>query len=690
VNESLALAGACLDWGDDGQPRSRVHGDVYFSTEDGLAETRHVFIDQNDLPERWASLRPGDDFVIGETGFGTGLNFLAAWHAWGQTAPREATLHFLSVERHPLSPADLRRALSTFPELGQLADELIAAWPTAYARGLHRLRFDVGRVCLTLAFEEVLPGLEAFLESRHPRHRRPKRAVDAWFLDGFAPAQNPDMWRREVLETMADLSAPRATLATFTAAGSVRRALRDAGFDVEKVAGFGRKRDMIRGRLGRPPRRPGPDAFPSSPHPDGHPHAWAVDSAEAGPRGASHPPRTVAVVGAGLAGCHAAAALARRGLEVTLIDAEPGLASAGSGNRQGVLYARPAPSATQASRFNLAALLFAQRHYRSFWKSAGAGEACGVLHLAQDDRDADRQRALVDALHHPGLCETIDRETASEAAGLLLPGGGLRYRESGWLSPPAVCRWLLAGSRVEPCQARIEKLDQRPDGAWQLLDREGRTRAEADLVVLACATGLAQFDATRDLPVQAVRGQVTEFALKADDVAHSLRLALCAEGYVSPASEKRLSFGASFVPDDASTDTRPAETAENLARLRRNVPGLVPDRITAADCDDRAALRCATPDRLPLVGPVPEIGVMEERFALLRKNAQAAIGEAGAWRRGLYVSAGYGSRGLAYIPLATECLVAQICAEPPPIDGELREALNPARFLIRDLKRNRR
>ena len=689
-NETLALGGVRLDWDEDGQPRSTTHRDVYYSVEDGLAESRHVFIDHNGLAERWRELATREDFVIGETGFGTGLNFLAAWRQWRESAPRSARLHVLSVERHPLFAEDLARALGAFPDLADLAGELLAAWPAAFARGLHRCHFDQGRVNLTLAFDEALPGLEAFLESRHPCHRAPRRGVDAWFLDGFAPACNPDMWRDEVLDTVAALSAPGATFATFTAAGVVRRALRDAGFEVEKVPGFGRKRDMLRGRLARPPVRPALADCPPSPYPDGHPHAWSLDT--------TNPPWTpdarrkprVAVVGAGLAGCHAAPALAGRGFSVTLVDAEPEPAAGGSGNRQGVLYARPAPAATQASRFNLAALLFAQRHYASRWKSGAVGERCGVLHLALDEQDRKRQDALIEALRHPDLCEILDRTAASEVAGFPLPGGGLWYPGSGWLSPPAVCRRLLSESGVERRQAQVASLARPSEDAWRLVDDRGEVCLEAEIVVLACATGLARLEPTRELPVQPVRGQVSEFALERSDRANHLRLAICAEGYVSPAFEGRLSFGASFVPDDSATEARRVETAENLARLRRNVPGLVPDRVGTTDCDDRAALRCATPDRLPLVGPVPDIADMEARFALLRKNAQAAISAPGAWHRGLYVSAGYGSRGLAYIPLATESLVAQICGEPPPLDGELREALNPARFLIRELKRNRR
>jgi tRNA 5-methylaminomethyl-2-thiouridine biosynthesis bifunctional protein len=692
MDVSLALVGSTLEWSEDGQPRSPDHHDVYFSTEDGLAETRHVFIDQNDLPGRWEQLPASADFVIGETGFGTGLNFLAAWRQWRRSAPTAARLHFLSVEAHPLAAEDLSRALGAFPELADLADELITAWPRAFARGLHRCRFDGGRVSLTLALDEVLPGLEAFLESTHPLYRRPRRGVDAWFLDGFAPARNPAMWREEVLDVVAALSSPGATFATFTAAGAVRRGLRAAGFEVRKVPGFGQKRDMSRGQRptqgARHASDPAPEHFPASPFPDGLPHAWALDTESQTPGAGTR----VAVLGAGLAGCHAAAALAARGFAVTLVDANAELASGGSGNRQGVLYARPANSGTAASRFNLMALLFAQRHYVPLWarQTDRAGARCGVLHLMRNEKDGASQHALVEALHRARLCQLLDATEARQATGVSLPAGGLWYPDSGWLSPPEVCRWQVESAAIARVTAWIAALDRADHNAWRLVDDQGQVRAEAETVVLACATGLAMLGPTQDLPVQAVRGQVTDVPLDPSDRANALRAAICAEGYVSPPLDRRLSFGASFVPNDADTTPRPGESQENLDRLRADIPGLLADHITASDCRDRVGLRCATPDRLPLVGPVPDGSLLERRFALLRKNARAAISAPGAWHRGLYVSAGYGSRGLAYVPLATEWLVADICGEPPPIDRALREALNPARFLIRDLKRNRR
>lgn len=226
--EFSPLQTADLAWENTGNPTSRAYGDVYFSRENGLAETRHVFLQGNRLEERFAA---ADRFVIAETGFGTGLNFLAAKDLFERIAPSSAGLHFLSVEKYPLRREDMRRALDVFPETAAHADAMVPKLPEA-APGFHRVHF--GRVTLTLLYGdamEVLPQLEA--------------TVDAWFLDGFAPAKNPGLWQTEIYAQLARLSAPRATVATFTVAGAVRRGLREAGFSVRKVRGFGRKREML-------------------------------------------------------------------------------------------------------------------------------------------------------------------------------------------------------------------------------------------------------------------------------------------------------------------------------------------------------------------------------------------------------------------------------------------------------------
>lgn len=211
----------------DGVPVSRRYGDPYFSLEDGLAETRHVFLAGNGLPARF---RPG--FAIAELGFGTGLNALCAWQAWRE-AGHEGALRFTSFERHPLGAEALARAHAAFPALADLSASLVEAWATG-------------------AREIALPGLALDVRVGDANDLLPvwDGAADAWFLDGFAPARNPDLWSLALMRAVAAHTKPGGTVASYTAAGHVRRALACAGFAVTRVPGYGRKRHMTRGSLG--------------------------------------------------------------------------------------------------------------------------------------------------------------------------------------------------------------------------------------------------------------------------------------------------------------------------------------------------------------------------------------------------------------------------------------------------------
>jgi tRNA 5-methylaminomethyl-2-thiouridine biosynthesis bifunctional protein len=232
------MADGSLGW-KGGQPWSRRFDDRYFSADSGIDEARHVFLHGNRLPGRMASLRDGQVFRIGETGFGTGLNFLCAWQLFDQVAPEGAALEFHSVEAYPLDADGLRAALALWPTLRKPAAALQALWPGA-APGRHRLPVDGIRVQLVLDIDDVAAALPSWAG----------QDIDAWFLDGFAPAKNPAMWSSAVLAAVARASRPGASLATYTSAGWVRRGLQHAGFRVRRAPGFGRKREMLVGHLG--------------------------------------------------------------------------------------------------------------------------------------------------------------------------------------------------------------------------------------------------------------------------------------------------------------------------------------------------------------------------------------------------------------------------------------------------------
>lgn len=219
-----------------GQPYASAFQDVYFSTDNGLEETKFVFLTQNDLNTRFKALKNAN-FTIAETGFGTGLNFLSTWQLWSEHAPSDSCLHFISVEKYPLSVDDISLALAYWPTLAEFCQQLLAQYQQL-SPGIHQLSFVDGKVTLSLLIGDVAEMLPQI-----------NTQVDAWFLDGFSPAKNPDMWSATLFQNMARLSHSLTTFATFTSAGDVRRGLQAVGFQVNKLAGFGKKREMLRGHF---------------------------------------------------------------------------------------------------------------------------------------------------------------------------------------------------------------------------------------------------------------------------------------------------------------------------------------------------------------------------------------------------------------------------------------------------------
>ncbi len=657
-----------LSW-TDGVPRSERFEDTYFSRAGGVAESRHVFLAGNALPERW---RSSTDFTIVETGFGTGLNFLTTWQAWRQNAGR-GKLHYISIEAYPLTLADLLTATTAWPDLAEHSAQLVAAYPPPLP-GMHRIQF--GGICLDLVYAELDEALAMLLAL-------PELVVDAWYLDGFAPARNPDMWTRDLYRTMATLGATGSSFATFTAAGDVRRGLAEAGFSVEKTPGFGRKRDMLRGHL----QSPAP-AEPVQMTPWHLPRARYPDPAR--PLSSGEIPQRALVLGAGLAGAFTARALAERGVAVEVLDAG-GVAGGASGNPQGALYTRLSHRDSPLTHFALHSFLFASRHYRGMLErgelTAGRdGELCGALQLrpswGPDDVLFDTVRSL------PGLVQGIDSEQAADLTGLAACGGGLHFPGSGWLDPAAVCRAQLTHDGITVREHCGPLSVNRTDAGWQLLDAGNRLQAEALLLVVACGATSAELVDADWLQLQAIRGQTSQVASRGALAA--LKTVICHEGYLPPARGGEHCLGATFDIGDTDAAVRPADHRTNLAQLARALPGLaaeLPEQVD--DLPGRVGYRCATPDYLPVAGPVPDAREFCEDYAALRRNARQLISQTGSYLPGLYFTAGHGSRGLTSTPLCGELLAAQICGEPWPLPAELARALAPARFIIRGLKRNR-
>lgn len=685
---------ADIRWNEEEQPICQRFDDVYFSTDEGLEETRHNFIYPNQLAERFRSLSEHDLFRVAETGFGTGLSFLACWQAW-QESGSLGQLEFYSVEKYPLNRKQLHKALKQWPELAELTEALYQAYPLLPANGWHCLEF--GSCRLQLFIGDVLDGLRDMYRTAYPRFLEHNRQIDAWFLDGFMPSKNPDMWRPEVLRAVAQLSNNDSTLSTFTAASAVRKGLLELGFDIKKASGFGLKREMLYGTFTAAEQEE--KSWPTSAFNSSDDAPWDLNLPPT-----SKQPKDVCIIGGGIAASCSARALANAGFSVIILERHKALAQEGSGNPQGVLYAKLSHRAETLSQFNLHCLLYAQRFYRNlldnaeFENSGFEADLCGVVQLAQSEKHFTQQGLLVEHLKQFGstddFVQRLSAEDLSTLTGVHMDKPGLYFPAAGWLNPASACRALCQHPNIKVRYEQEVDGIRKVDEQWQCLDASEQVIQSSDLLIIANANDARHFEQTQQLPLKPVRGQVSYFDATA--ASQALQTVVCGRGYIAPARNGEHCLGASFNLHEQSLDLRIEEQSSNVQHLQDDCPSLHNalnlSELNAEDPTElrgRVALRCTSPDYLPLLGPVPDMSAMRERFALLSRNAKATIPLPGCYHNGLYISVAYGSRGLCYAPLAAAELLSQIQQGPSPLGAKIRKALNPARFTIRDMIRRK-
>ncbi|MES2674869.1 MAG: bifunctional tRNA (5-methylaminomethyl-2-thiouridine)(34)-methyltransferase MnmD/FAD-dependent 5-carboxymethylaminomethyl-2-thiouridine(34) oxidoreductase MnmC [Pseudomonadota bacterium] len=685
-NDSAKIHNAILHWDDQGQPVSSSFGDIYFSSASGLEESRHVFLQHNQLSERWKTLKNADHFTIGETGFGSGLNFLAAWDLWLKVAPVGAQLHFVSVEKFPLVRDDLIRALALWPELTHLSAQLISAYPDFVGNNFHRLNFMDGRIKLTLIIDDAALGLSKLLATTHPLFARTGAKVDAWFLDGFAPSKNPAMWSDELFDCINKLSynlgCNQTSAATFSAAAIVKNGLVRAGFSIQKVTGFGRKREMVKAIFNAQPESIDANQFTYRGSFSPYPVPWTIQQNRP-----TFSERHAVIIGGGLAGCHSARALAERGWRITLMERNKQLAQGGSGNLQGVLYAKLSPLSEAQAAFNLASLEYALRFYQNLWPAIGNN--CGVLQLAYKSTEIELHKLLHERFAQAGkLVEFVDAERASDIAGVKLSQSGLYFPDAGWINAPKLCAQLIDHPNIQVIYQTEALTLKREDNGWQVLANNGPTMI-TPVVIIATAKDALDFPQANHLPIKSIRGQVTYLPPTAE--AKNLKTVVCAEGYICPQGNGVSSTGATFNLNDTDTGVRTSDHQTNLDNLREHIPSLAENwsGVDASGLNGRVGFRCTLPDYLPAIGALPIIEDLVRNFAPLRKNARAGIITPGSYLPGLYINIGHGARGLTYTPLCAEILASQINNELLPVPMELANSLNPARFVIRALVRNK-
>jgi len=679
-----------------GVPFSPRFGDIYHSEAGALQQSRYVFMQGCEVQTRW---RHRDRFCIVETGFGLGLNFMATWLEWLADDARCAHLHLVSLEAYPVTPADILRAVARSPSLAEvahLASQLAAVYPQPAGPGLHRMLFvhpRDARHCVTLTL--VVGDAAQWLP-------RLQLQADAAYLDGFSPARNPDLWQPRVFKGLARLMRPQALLATWTIAAAVRKGLTEAGFVLQRRPGLPPKRDALQGRL--------------VPWRDRAAHGLAAPAA---PALAPPPPptrRRALVIGAGLAGAACCWALARRGWSVTLLDAASGPAQGASGLPVGLCLPHVSPDDALISRLSRAGVAWMRQTLALTGLPAAAWQSGEIWQALPRQDSASSRHADDDA----GLPAT-DGSPAAEGAPVFvpdatLPGGyrgaalrhaqGLRIQGAAlvahWLaaSPGLTMHWHQAVAALRPLPTPATPGPAAADTApvWQALDAQGRPLAEAELVVVATAMDslrLLDFGTAPDASALApVRGQITLGRATGQTPAPPLT----GNGHFignwpgsASAARWDWAMGSSFERGDTDMQPRPSSDLDNLAKLQSLAPewaqALAPQFGSALQSREPGLspwvqIRATTPDRLPLAGPLPDLAALGTQ----RPGGGLRLSELPRLA-GLYTLSGLGARGLSLAALCAEHIASHAGGDPWPIERQLADAVDPARWALQQNRR---
>lgn len=621
------ISNAQLDWLlEDGVeiPVARQFGDVYFSRTNGLAEAQYVFLQGNDLTERLSTLQSHQYFCVGETGFGTGLTILALWQLWQQCRPdNHSRLHVVSVEKFPLSVADLTRALAAWPTLGHLSNQLIVQYPPALP-GCHRLVFTQERFSIDLWLGDAAHCLSQ-VQSSH--------AIDAWFLDGFAPNCNPELWQDSVLAQIIRLSSVGTTFASFSVAGVVKRGLKAHGMHISRPPGFGNKRQMLKA------------IWPETTLPSLDSTSCALSASGLGLKTESLP--RIAIVGAGIAGLSMADALIRRGYPCYIFDQAAPLSGA-SGNPRALI----APRLTSLEKFSNNLMNIGGLYTLRYWQQyTDVIETTNILHIIAQRSEETRQYANQ---YSTDTLNILDAEQTSLQANcpVLLPS--VCFKKNALLNPAKLAEHVLNHPLVHLATAEVNQLHAINE-QWQLLNSQhdiiqahGISRFDHVIVCNAVNSPTLCHSLKSFKPI---RGQVSWFK-------HSRKIALPMSygGYVASIDQHSTLLGASFIPDDHHTDIRLQDHQHNLDLLNAVSPALAQTFPPIRQWQGRASIRAQSPDYLPFIGQVPNMPHV-------------------------WTVSGLGSKGFSFAPIASEFICAQLFGEVWPLTAQVAQTINPARFI---------
>ena len=654
---------AKIHFNQENTPVSDKFDDVYFSNQDGLAETHYVFLEGNQLWERWVNYQEAH-FVIAETGFGTGLNFFAVttlFREFRQKYPDSPLkrLYFISFEKYPLLLDALQQAHLAYPQFSRLAKHLQQHWLNPI-QGCYRFHFD--ETTLDLWFGDVsekLPQLGDYMNSK----------IDAWFLDGFAPSKNPDMWNEQLYQQMFRLTKPQGTFATFTAASAVRKGLENAGFNMTKRKGFGKKRECLSGQKT-------------------YEKLTALSTPWFHSQPANLNKQDIAIIGGGIASLCTAISLVKRGAKITIYCEDEQTALNASGNKQGAFYPQLSDDNERNIRFYIHA--FAYGHQFLQWviqqQIEFEHEFCGVALCAYNEKAESKLNKIAELNLPSDLYQSLSQSELSEKVGLPLPFGGAFIPQGAWLAPRQLVQHTFAflekqGVQIKTSQ-KVTALSQTENG-WQITTAENKTFCH-EVVVLANGHKLTDFEQTQKLPLYPVRGQVSQ--IPTSEKLLKLKTVLCYDGYLTPVDQAKTShcIGASHVRDNATREFSLTEQQENQQKIQQNIPEEWTKEVDTSGNLARIGVRCSVRDLTPIIGAVPHFSAQQTQYQNLfnLRRRKQPIEQAENYPN-LYLIGALGSRGLTSAPFLGETLASLIYGEPLPMSEDLIHNLMPNRSWVR-------
>ncbi len=653
-------------------PFSKEFNDIYFNPQDGLAESKYVFLAGNNLPHDWKNLAQ-QQFNIAELGFGSGLNFLMTLNAWQQainarTDKPRCHLNYISIEKRPFKQQDFLKAAKHWPLFSNLVEQLSTNYPSL-TFGRHQIQFKHWNATLTLFFMPVELALNDLIaESRSQQN---KIIIDHWYFDGFAPAKNQSMWEHSICEQVSRLSKIGTKLATFSVSKQVKSPLVKAGFKISKRKGFGRKREMLTAQL-ETPLQEKPKTYINLKYDK----PWFNISH-------SRSAKNVAIIGAGIAGCATAYELANAGVKVHLFDQASTIAAKASGAAAGIFHPQLTADMNINSQFNWQAYCYLTHFLKSLTDEQKTSVILnqGIERVFSDSNEQEKLFALAEQIQ---LTDWITKPDH------LLHKSSVFFPHAAAINLAQFCQLLINQIPEQNLQLflgyTVKKIT--PIGAqWQVTTPQ--QNFVFDQLILCGGANSPLTEQYLQTQTNISRGQTC--LLESKPITQQLTHTVCGKAYLVPQNKQQLLLGTTFenLVDDVLNQQSQNEVLKQASNLMQamKLSFMPPEQYFNLPLKGSLGYRRHSQDRLPIVGAAFDNKKIEADFENLGQKRIKQQNLSHYNINGLWLNTAYGSHGIIYSLLASKHLSALVTNNISPLSQTISNAIHPARFKIRSLKK---